>query len=390
MSSMQKNRYPAHISDHIPDGGSPLTPSRRQLLRGFATLAGGAALSTLTGCGTTATAAQLAKPFSRNGVAAAPGMGAPKLIETNGITLGVYDQGEGLPVVFSHGFPEMAYSWRHQIKALPAQGYRAIVPDQRGYGLSDRPQGMENYTLRHLCDDMAGLLDALQIDKAVFCGHDWGGGVVWMMPRFHPDRVAGVIGVNTPSSHPGHPRKPQKSPIVRTENYYTNTFQKPGYADARLAADVRKTFEMTLRRGGFWDAKAFPLLPEDSAERQVDLLRMLAEGNFKGELLLSEAELAVFVDTFEATGFTGGLNWYRAAAQVKTDFSTAQWDINVPCLYVGAENDVILPPSSADGMEDFISDFERYTVANCGHWTQQEKPEELNRVMLEWLRRKFA
>ena len=117
---------------------------------------------------------------------------------------------------------------------------------------------------------------------------------------------------------------------------------------------------------------------------------MLAEGNFKGDFLLTENEARVFVDTFETTGFTGGLNWYRAAAQVQPDFSQAQWDINVPCLYVGAENDVVLPPSSADGMEKFVEDFERYTVADCGHWTQQEKPAEFNRVMLEWLDRKFS
>ena len=151
----------------------------------------------------------------------------------------------------------------------------------------------------------------LELDKAVFCGHDWGGGVVWMMPRLHPDRVAGVIGLNTPTSHPGEPRDNSNSLIVRTENYYTRTFQEPGHADAKLAADVRKTFEMMLRRGGFWDREAFAQLPEDSAERQVDLLRMLDEGNFTGELLLTEDELAVFVNTFEATGFTGGLNWYQ-------------------------------------------------------------------------------
>ncbi len=97
----------------------------------------------------------------------------------------------------------------------------------------------------------------------------------------------------------------------------------------------------------------------------------------------------MFVETFTATGFTGGLNWYRAAAQIKPDYQSVRWDINVPCLYVGAENDVILPPSSADGMDEFISDFEKYTVADCGHWTQQEKPEELNKVMLDWLNRKI-
>ena len=265
---------------------------RRRAIRN--TLAGSSALL-LGAAGLPRTAWASAPVFTRNGMAAAPGMGAPALIETNGVTLGVYDQSVGLPVVLCHGFPELAYSWRHQMQALSGAGYRAIAPDQRGYGLSDRPQGMEHYTIRHLCDDLAGMLDALDIEKAVFCGHDWGGGVVWMMPRLHPDRVAGVIGVNTPGFHPAHPRDNSESPIVRTENYYTVTFQKPGHADALLAADVRRTFESMLRRGGFWDAARFPTLPEDSAERQVDLLRMLAQGDFAGEFILTEAEAQVFV-----------------------------------------------------------------------------------------------
>lgn len=122
----------------------------------------------------------------------------PSFVETNGIKMAVYEQGDGFPVVFCHGFPELAYSWRHQLPALAEAGYHAIAPDQRGYGRTDRPDEIEAYSLEHLCNDMVGLLDAKNIEKAVFCGHDWGGLVVWMMPILHPDRVAGVIGVNTP------------------------------------------------------------------------------------------------------------------------------------------------------------------------------------------------
>ncbi|MDX1384628.1 MAG: alpha/beta hydrolase [Thermoanaerobaculia bacterium] len=329
--------------------------------------------------------------FAQAEVRPAPGLPAPRFVKTNGIRMGYYEKGSGLPVVFCHGFPELAYSWRHQIRAFSAAGYRAIAPDQRGYGLTDRPQEVSEYSLKKLCDDMAGLLDALELQRAVFCGHDWGGGVVWMMPRFHPDRVAGVIGVNTPTSHPQHPGKPNPL-IVRSDRYYTVTFQPPGVADAALAKDVRKTFEMILRRGGFWDAEEFAKLPEDSLERRVDLLGMLEAGDFSGELILTEDELAYFVATFEATGFTGGLNWYRAAGRGLgiDDPSGLAWDIDKPCLYVGAENDVILPPSSGDHIGGFVSDFERYTVEDCGHWTQQEKPEEFNRVAIAWLQTKFG
>ena len=326
---------------------------------------------------------------SATGVKPAPGLPEPKFIDTNGIRMGYYEDGAGAPIVFCHGFPELAYSWRHQIKALSRAGFRTIAPDQRGYGLTDRPKQISAYALEELCKDMVGLLDALDIDKAYFCGHDWGGGVVWMMPRYFPERVAGVIGVNTPTSHPSHPREPTDSLIVRGPNYYTMTFQKPGVAEGVLEKDVRKTFEFMLRRGGIWNVEEFSAMSEDSPERQMDILEMIRRGNFSGELLLEPAEMDYFVDTFEVTGFTGGLNWYRAAFQGGGRGSAElKWDIEVPCLYVGAEHDVILRPSSADGMEKFIADFEKHIVEDCGHWTQQEKPEELNRVMLDWLDRK--
>ena len=120
----------------------------------------------------------------------------------------------------------------------------------------------------------------------------------------------------------------------------------------------------------------------------MDLLTLLERGNFQGELLLSKTELDYYVSTFEATGFTGGLNWYRAG--LGSDGAGLSWDIEVPCLYIGAEHDVILPPSSADGMEGYISDLEKYTVARSGHWTQQDQPEVFNRVVLDWLDRKFG
>src|SRR6516162_7371770 len=124
----------------------------------------------------------------------------PKMIRTNGIDMAVYEAGpkDGLPVVLCHGFPELAYSWRHQVPALVAAGFRVLVPDQRGYGDSDRPADVAAYDIHHLTGDLVGLLDALGIERAVFVGHDWGGLVVWMMPLLHAARTAGVVGVNTP------------------------------------------------------------------------------------------------------------------------------------------------------------------------------------------------
>jgi len=355
-------------------------PTRRTFLGGAAAAA--AALSLPRGV------LSLADP-----VRPAPHMPPPKFVRTNGLRMGVYDQGEGLPVVFCHGFPELAFSWRHQVKALSEAGFRAIAPDQRGYGLTDRPAEMLLYGLKYLCDDMAGLLDALEIDKAVFVGHDWGGGVVWSMVRLHPDRCLGVVGLNTPCQRPPNlppPARSEESLIVRTENYYTVQFQKPGRAEAALGRDIRKTFEMFLRKGDIWDKEAFAKLPEDSPERQMDLLKMLDRVDPPGHPFLPADVMDYFVETFSITGFTGGLNWYRAAASSFAAFADAKWEIEVPSLYIGAENDVILPPSSADGMEDFIADLEKHTVLESGHWTQQEQPEEVNRVLIDWLRRKLA
>src|ERR1700744_5861101 len=171
-------------------------------------------------------------------------MPAPKMIKTNGIDMAVYESGpkDGLPVVLCHGFPELAFSWRYQIKALGDAGYHVLAPDQRGYCLTSRPANVEDYDMKHLTGDLTGLLDAFGIDKAVFVGHDWGGLVIWQMPIYYPTRVSGVIGVNTPFL----PRPPI-DPIMGMralygDDMYIVYFQKPDEPDAALAKDVRKTF----------------------------------------------------------------------------------------------------------------------------------------------------
>jgi pimeloyl-ACP methyl ester carboxylesterase len=321
-------------------------------------------------------------------------MPAPHLVTTNGIRMAVYERGEGLPVVFVHGFPELAYSWRNQLRSYPAAGLRAIAPDMRGYGLTDRPAEVDGYAIPSLCADLVGLLDALDIERALFCGHDWGGAAVWTLPRLYPDRVLGIIGVNTPAFGGQPPSGPAEEPlIVRTENYYSTTFLEPGRAEAVFSRDVRRALQMIFRRGWYWDVENMRRYPPDSAEKQMDMLRMIEEGDYEGELVLPEDVLGYWTETFEVTGFTGGFNYYRA------NFGGGGGgggtppppppDIEVPCLYVGAENDTILRPSSSDGMPSFIPDLERHVIADCGHWTQQEKPEEFDRVTLDWIRRKF-
>ncbi len=328
-----------------------------------------------------------------NRVRPAPMMPEPRFIRTNGIDMAVYEKGEGPAVVFCHGWPELAFSWRSQIDAVAAAGFHAIAPDQRGFGLTEAPEDLMQYDLGIFCDDLLGIMDAKGIEKAVFVGHDWGGAVVWAMPRLHPDRCLGVIGLNTSAARPTNlPPAEDSEPslIIMTPRYYFATFQQPGYAEEILGADVRKTFDFILSRGGIWDAEAFAQIPEDSDERRMDLLAMLQRDTPPGEPFMSEQVMHYFTETYEATGFTGGLNWYRAAGRIGAVMANALTRIEVPSLYIGAENDVILPPSSADGMEDFITDLEKHTVMDSGHWTQQEKPEEVNRVITDWLDRKIG
>ena len=168
--------------------------------------------------------------------------------ETNGIRMGFYEAGpkaDRPPVVLCHGWPEIAFSWRHQIKALAEAGIRVIAPDQRGYGATDRPEPVDAYDLAHLTGDLVGLLDHLKIDKAIFVGHDWGGFVVWQMALRHRDRVAGVVGVNTP-----HYDRAPSDPIELMrkrfgDQMYIVQFQNPC---ARGRQDIQQPGRADLRR----------------------------------------------------------------------------------------------------------------------------------------------
>ncbi len=318
------------------------------------------------------------------------GMPEPKMVKTNGIDMAVYEAGPktGIPVVLCHGFPELAYSWRHQIPALAAAGYRVVAPDQRGYGLTSRPEKVEDYDMEHLTGDLVGLLDALAIDKAIFCGHDWGGIVVWQLPLFHPERVRGVIGVNTPFL-PRPPIDPIMAMRARFgDDMYIVYFQKPGIADAALAKDVAKSFRFFMRKNVGTAAEYAKRPPE---EQKLALVHALAtdESGWPGEVLLSKQELAVFVDTFTRTGFTGGINWYRNLTRNWQNSAKVEQKVRVPGLMIMAEDDVVLSPAMTDGMEAYVPDLEKALIRKCGHWTQQEHPNQVNTIMIDWLKRRF-
>ena len=324
----------------------------------------------------------------------------PKLefAPTNGIRMGYYDSGpktDTPPVVLCHGWPEMAFSWRHQIKALGEAGIRVIAPDQRGYGATDRPEPVEAYDLEHLTGDLVGLLDHLKIDKAIFVGHDWGGFVVWQMPLRHPDRVAGVVGVNTPhwDRAPADPIELFKKRFG--DSMYIVQFQDPAREPDRIfGSRVEQTFDAFMRKprkavepgdkgvGGIGGSTANLAFPQ-----------MVAAYDAKHDPrtpILSPEEKKVFVDTFTRTGFTGGINWYRNFTRNWQRSAGLDHHVKVPALMIMAENDAVLPPSAADGMEKLVPDLEKYLVRDSGHWTQQEKPEEVSAKLIEWRRRRFG
>ena len=310
--------------------------------------------------------------------------------KVNGIDMAYYEvgpRGQGVPLIFCHGFPELAFSWRHQLAACEAAGVWAIAPDQRGYGLTERPAAVTDYDMEHLTGDLVGLLDHLGAAKGVFVGHDWGGIVVWQLPLMHPDREAGIIGLNTPFM-----RRAPIDPIegmrkVFGEDMYIVWFQKPGVADAALAADVDKTMRFFMRRPAAIQQVAAPT--GGSTFAFGDALKAWDKADTANQLLNAD-ELAGFVETFQATGFTGGINWYRNFSRNWERSADLPTRIDgVPCLMIMAEKDVVLSPAMADGMEEVISDLEKSLIKDSGHWTQQEKPEEVNRLILDWMGRRF-
>jgi pimeloyl-ACP methyl ester carboxylesterase len=311
----------------------------------------------------------------------------PRRIDlATGIALSVHEAGQGPAVVLCHGFPELAWSWRHQLPALAAAGWRAIAPDMRGYGASDRPEAVEAYDMTHIAADLVALLDALDLEKAVFAGHDWGGFVAWAMPVLHPERTAGVIGINTP--YVPFPRTDVMRMLTGGDDdkLYILWFQEPGVADPVLHRDTRLLFEK-LMIAGIDPVQVASRMAEEGFD--MNPFRRLGELESLGEPILPPEELQVFIDTFERTGFTGGVNWYRNIDRNNEAHpGVGTQRLELPCLMVTAEWDPALNPMLAANMPNLCGDLEMKMIEKCGHWTQQERPDELNAILLDWLGRR--
>lgn len=310
----------------------------------------------------------------------------PELIDTGDVRLAAHEQGAGPPVILVHGFPELAYSWRHQLPALAAAGYRAIAPDMRGYGGSDKPLHVTDYAIQNLIGDLKGLMGALSIERAVFVGHDWGAIVVWQMALLEPGCMAGLIALNIPFL-PRPPINPLTYMRWRLgKDFYIVDFQKSDEADRRFADDPRRFIDVMMRRHQFSKVRSGPA---PRKRRPLSLIRMLDRDEPPGEPLLSDEELDVYANAFAGGGFTGPINWYRNWAHNWKSTKGVDQVVSVPALFVGADNDIIISRKQIEAMKPHVEDLEIRIIEDCGHWTQQEKPQELNDIMLDWLRRRY-
>lgn len=304
----------------------------------------------------------------------------PNLVAVNGVELEVFEAGrenKGKPIVLCHGWPEHAFSWRHQVPALVAAGYHVIVPNQRGYGNSSRPADVTAYDIEHLTGDLVALLDYYGYRDATFVGHDWGAMVVWGLTLLHPGRVNKVISLSLPYQERGDRPWIEVLELVLGGDYYFVHFNRqPGVADAILDENAFRFLRNLYR-------KNVPLQAPRPGMAMINLAR--AETPL-GEPVMSDRELAVFVSAFEKAGFTGGINWYRNLDRNWHLLADVDPIIHQPTLMIYGDRDVI--PKS-EKLADFVPNVDVVSL-DCGHWIQEEKPEETNQVILNWLAQKSA
>ena len=317
-----------------------------------------------------------------------------RTVETNGIRMHVAEAGSGPLVVMCHGFPESWYSWRHQLAALAEAGYHAVAPDMRGYGHTDAPAQIEAYTLLHLVGDIVGLVDALGEKTAVVAGHDWGAPVAWHAALLRPDRFRAIIALSVPFRPRGPVRPTTVMPQTKDAVFYQLYFQTPGEAESELERNVRTTIRRLLFSGS-GDAKG------EAAMGNPEGVGMVPRGGgFLGRGAdpttlppwLTEADVDYFAGEFARAGFRGGLNWYRNIDrnwELMAPYAGAR--VMVPALYVAGDRDLVV---AFRGMDQLIPNLKTFVpnlrktlmLPGCGHWTQQERPNEVNAAMLEFLK----
>ena len=361
------------------------TFSRRDVLWAVGALTAGAAFAQPSNAAASGPGGAVAAPASR--VDSAMPEVTHRMIETNGIRLHVAEQGEGPLVILCHGFPECWYSWRHQLGALAKAGFRAVAPDLRGYGRSDRPEQVEKYTILDDIGDIVGLVDALGAEPAVIAGHDIGATIAWQAALLRPDRFRAVISLSVPFRPRGFGGSvPPTTLMPRNENavFYQLFLQTPE-AEAALGRDLRRTFRSQFYSlsadrpagGGF----AGGMVPRNG--------RALAEPPSL-PAWITEADIDVYVEEFTRSGLRGPLSWWRNIDrnwELLAPFAGAQ--VTVPALYMAGDRDFV-----AEVYSQFIAKQSAVVsklrppiiLKGCGHWTEQERAPEVSAAMIDFLR----
>ncbi len=304
----------------------------------------------------------------------------PTLVPVNGVKLEVFEAGRenaGNPIVLCHGWPEHAFSWRHQLPALAAAGYHVIAPNQRGYGNSSVPTEVTDYDIEHLTGDLVALLDHYGYEDATFVGHDWGAMVVWGLTLLHPTRVNKVINLSVPYQERGEqPWIEWMEAIFGGDFYFVHFNRQPGVADAVFDKHTARFLRNMFRKN----------VPPVAPEPGMMMINIARAETPAGESVMSDEELAVYVSAFESTGFTGSVNWYRNLDRNWHLLAAVDPIIQQPTLMIYGDRDLV---AKSENLTDFVPNAEVVNL-DCGHLIQQEKPTETNQTILNWLERQSA
>ncbi len=318
-----------------------------------------------------------------------------RFLDANGLRMHVLEEGEGPLVLLVHGFPETSHSWRHQLVSLAAAGFHAVAPDMRGYGETEAPSAIERYSLFDLVGDLVGLLDALGEKDTLIVGNDWGSTIAWQAALMRPDRFRAVAAIGVPMM--GSPPVPPTAIFPQTEEalHYTLYFQAPGVAEAELERDIAVSLKKILfaasRDAGARKEGDGTPNPFGMVSREQGLLAPLPLPAALPDWLKQD-DLQIYARAFEASGFRGGLNYYRNLdANWHLQRSLAGMQVQVPALYMVGEQD---PGLSIPGMRAIIDAMPALVpnlrppvfLADCGHWAPQEKPEQVSRAIVEFAR----
>ncbi len=302
-------------------------------------------------------------------------------MDSNGIRFHLTDTGHGFPIILLHGFPELWYSWRKQIDALAPAGFRLIAPDLRGYGGTDAPEDVDSYVTSNLCEDLLGICDNLGLDKAAIVGHELGGSLAWQFALRHPERTERVVSLNAPHLAPTSepPSIALRDRFGLTDStFYLRYAQTPGIAEAELDADIRTTFQKMMR-------------PVRYAEDWWKFVTVGGDGSSllgkigAGESLLSKVDTDTYVRAFKRGGMRGAFNWLRAIDKSWEEIRTLpSLEIDLPAMLIMASRDKLNPPELAEDTRQLVKNL-RIEHLDCGYWTQQEKPVEVTKLLVDFL-----